>query len=157
MNRHKTCYLSQYNASAHVSDQVSVRSCTISIHSVTRSQPNWSFFAQSEPEISFNITPRRTEVVIIQFFANCSPLVKTFRTAEEYASIYTQSRLHVNDTVKHLLLRCPGRSRVRRAYFGRYSREQLNDLRKKHYIQVLEFLYDEGLLASPGPSHGSYK
>ena len=58
------------------------------------------------------------EVILNQLRADCYPLVRTFRTKEEYNPICQACSLQVPETLEHQLRRCPGRAQQRRILGG---------------------------------------
>ena len=93
---------------------------------------------------------RHVEVVLNQLRAGCSPLVRTFRTADAYDPTCMACPMGAPETVDHLLRRCIGRASARRKHFGVQSRLDIEDLCTKYPQQVLGFLLDVGLLEESG-------
>ena len=94
---------------------------------------------------TLHLTTRKAEIVLNQLVAQCSPLVRSFRTSAEYDPICKDCSIGVPETVEHLMERCPGRRNARRKHFGG-SRLSIADLCNQHPKQVLGFLLDVGLL-----------
>ena len=94
------------------------------------------------------ILRRRAEVVLNQLCANCSPLLKTFRTSKKYEPICTACTMNVPDTIDHFIKRCPGQAPERRAHFGREHRPFVEELCTKHPHQSLGYINDMGLSTS---------
>ena len=97
------------------------------------------------------ISIRRADVLVNQILTRCSPLGKSFRTAEHTDFTCMSCNLYVKETVERMMLHCPGRRRARNQFFGRKTKLDLAELCTKHPEQVLGYLYDVGLLAKPSP------
>ena len=89
-----------------------------------------------DTEKKIPITARKAEVILNQLRADCCPLVRTFRTKEEYNPICQACSLQVPETVEHLLRRCPGRAPQRRIHLGPVSRNTVEELCTKYSEHV---------------------
>ena len=115
-----------------------------------RKTPHLVYIDHTALTETVNITQRRAEILLNQLLANCSPLVRTFRTSEKYEPKCMKYNLNVKETVEHLLKRCPGRSRNRRKHLGSINRASLDEICAKFPMEILGFLQDEGLPDDPG-------